>query len=707
MSIDTTVRVPADAAEAATDRPPLALVKDTPAPFEGTVVEHQGQSVRPAWIESGAALAARARQHAADNRLYVGWTVRGYRQLGRRWLDARRDDYPQMIASAKAELKAASGDVSAEDSARRSLTERRAAYRLHKRWHWIKTGGWGTAGATGLATGVVTGGLWVDLALTIGTFVVGAVNGRPTPPAPEPTRGEVGPSQAPREASQLGEETMRRALVEAGIVPERRADEITGVGLPRTEGPGTAYTAELPAGIPATAALTKAEQLASALGVHRDWMDLDVDRGEGSNASRLKIWVSDQNPFDVVRPSPLLQHRGPTDTWHTGIPVSFGKRGNPISFHIRDTSLLVGGATRRGKGMFLANLLIGAAKDPWVNIRVFDGKGTAEHNPFAPLLATFVKRDPERLAVFLRGVLDDLDRRSDILDQHNLEKIDDEHYGELMRLLGGIELLVIDELATYTPKGTSKWADEITENLAQIAAVAAALGIILIDLTQVPEVDVVRGRLRQNHVGRAAVKTESGSASNTILGDGMTGEGYNAASIPINQPGRHWLSTPETGVVDARSFLVKPEEKRVAAAEAIELRREAGRLPGQWHDPIEAYLMRETGVSSAAGGERGNGRISRVTVLERLEMLAKATGRGSVTNGEVISAFAVHEPSKYARRDGESDRAYATRAGKLVKDALDAAGVELETRRVPSPDGGERSTGYTLDDIVQAGQSAK
>lgn len=700
--------------DAAESRPVLSLVKPAPGPVEGAVVEHQGGLVverrpRPEWMKSSTELKKYADYHKANTLdwlghhashagHYVGWSLRGYGRLVRRWSEAHRDVYPQLIRTAREELREAKGRSSQEAAAKVTLAEYREEYRRHKLKHWMQTGVSTVAGGAAVGSGVVFGGFWVDMLLGLAGFAVGAYHGRPVQP-------EIAAPQAPRKVSQMGEEAMRRVLVEGGAVPEKRAEEIRGVGIPHTEGPGIAYTVDLPSGIPASVAVGKKEQIASALGVHKDWMDLDVDRGQGSNASRLKVWVSHEDPFDVVRPSPLAGHKGVLDTWHDGLPATFGKRGNAIVLRVRDTSLLVGGATRRGKGMLLANLLIGVARDPWVNVRVFDGKGTAEHNPFAPLLATFVKRNPERLAHFLRAVLEDMDRRSDILDELGLEKLEDDGYSEVVKKLGGRELVIIDELATYTPTGTSPFADEIVESLSQIAAVGASLGVILVSLTQVPEVSVIRGRLRQNHIGRIAMNTESGQASNNILGDGMTGAGYNAADIPLSQPGRNWMSTPETGVLDSRSFLVKPDDKRAAAAVGVELRREAGRLPGQWHDPIEARLTAWTGVSSAAGGERGNGRITRVTVLERLELLAKT--RGSVTNGEVIQAFAAHDPAKYGRRDGESDRAHATRAGKLIKDEIDAAGAQLETRRVPSPDGGERSTGYSLDDIVQARQAAK
>lgn len=678
-------------------RPPLALVKETPEKVDAFVVEKRP---RPAWMMSGEQLKQWAvyakdnsldwmRFHATHSPYYLGWSVRGYRRLCLRWWRARDDDYRQMIRSAKQMLRDAKGKPADEARAKALLDVRRAEYKRHKKIHWIKTGISGFVLAVGATVGSAVGGLWVQILMALAFILTGAYFGRREEPM-------VQPIQAPTRTSHLGEEAMRRVLVEAGVVPEKRAAEIRGVGIPHAEGPGIAYAVHM-AGLPASSALAKKKDIAAALGVHTDWVDLAV----GGVESELKIWVASEDPFGVVRPSPLLDYEGPINTFRDGIAVAFGKRGNPIILHVRDTSLIAAGATRRGKGMLLANILIGIAKDPWVNVRIFDGKGVAEHNPFAPLLSTFVKRNAERLAIISRIIKEEVDRRSDLLDDHGYEKIDDENYEEAMRLLGGREVFIVDELATYTPKGTSPWDDEITENLSQIAAVGAAVGVLLISITQVPEVAVIRGRLRQNHVGRAAMNTESGTASNTILGDGMTGQGYDASKIPLDQPGRFWLATPETGVIQGRSYLVKPDDKRRVVAEAYEMRKAAGRLPGQWRDPIEEQLTVETGVSSAAGGAGGKGRIVVVSLLERLETVASSTGRDCATNTEVFGALAVADPVKYGQRDGEASHGWTIRVGKLLKDELERLGVDLEAKKVTGPDG-QRTLGYLLSDITAA-----
>lgn len=658
---------------------------------------------RPAWMLSRHELGQWV-VYARDNTIdfvryqvthspyWLVWSVRGYRNLCRWWWQARHDDYRQQIATAKLMLRQARdmprGDQRAaqEAKARAIVDVRRAEYKAHKSKHWIRTGISGFIIVTGTTAAVVAGSWWIQLLLGLAYLIVGAYFGRPGEP-------EVAVPHAPTRTSHLGEDTMRRVLVEAGAVPERRGEEIRGVGIPHREGPGIAYAVHTPSGIPAAVAVAKKQQVAAALGVHSDWLDLSV----GNVETLLLIWAASEDPFATSRVSPLVGHRGPIDLWNNGAPLAFNQRASTILSRLRDVMMLVAGATRRGKGMFIANLNLAAAKDVRVNMRLFDGKASGEHNAFARLFATFVKKNPERLALFLRAVLEDLDRRADFLDDRNKSKLTE----ELIEEIGGIELIVIDELATYCAKQTSPYRDEIIESLCQIAAVGASLGVLLVCATQVPEVEVVPARLRQNLISRVAMNTESPTASNVILGEGMAGQGFDASLIPLDQPGRFWFKSPDLGTIPLRTFLIEDEDQPPIITDGYELRNAAGRLPGQWRDPIEARLTAWTGVSSAVGGPKGNGRIVRVGLLEQMEMAARATGRDCATNSEVFFALAVADPARWGERDGEAGRAWTSRVGKLLKDELDALGVELEAKKVVGSDG-QRTLGYFLSDIVAA-----
>lgn len=204
-----------------TERPALSLVTE---PLEGVVVKHQDET-RPAWIESSTARLEAAKRHALDNRLYIGWTLRGYGRLALAWVDGWRDDYPQMIGTARAELKAAKGDPEAEDKARRRLEGLRAAYKDHRKVYAWKTtaGAAATAGPAGF--GVATGGVWTSIALGMATVIYGAAKGSPAAieQATDPGVIEIGGADgdpfpiADAKTRTEAAECVRRALASEGV----------------------------------------------------------------------------------------------------------------------------------------------------------------------------------------------------------------------------------------------------------------------------------------------------------------------------------------------------------------------------------------------------------------------------------------------------------------------------------------------------------
>lgn len=461
---------------------------------------------------------------------------------------------------------------------------------------------------------------------------------------------------------------------------------------------------ELPDGVTVDKVRAREVDIAGALGIDRAQLDIKQAGGE----SRLTLWASMRDPFARTVRSPLLDRREALNTWRDGIPLAFDKRGQIITVTISDYSLLFGGATRSGKGMGVANVLAGALLDPRVKVRLFDGKGTGEYVPYAPVLHTFVRRNPARLRDFLRVEVEEMNRRTEILVELGLSKLSE----ALIEKVGGIELVIVDELATYTaPEGPSKeYAEEIVEYLAQLAAVGAAVGIVLVLATQYPEVAIVPSRLRGNCSGRMAMRTENADASNTILGKGMAGNGYDSSKIANAKTtrGRGWLTTPDTGMIAARSLFIDEATGEIRTVIAIgqELRRAAGTLPGHCADPVEDLLLRITGASSVAGGRNGNGGIVRGTVLDHIVTAAAATGRGVITSTEAFTALARVSPDRYRRTEGESDAAWASRAGKALKAQLASLGVDLETSKVAGPDGG-RTNGYTLAALQTAAEAAR
>ncbi|MFB6776516.1 FtsK/SpoIIIE domain-containing protein [Streptomyces sp. NPDC056352] len=558
---------------------------------------------------------------------------------------------------------------------------------------------YGTPLALNGAAAMETG--WLGLAgTTLATLAATAFIGRNplTGETWDPERRSLG------DGDPLTESMLDRAFTAAKIILDvQRLQMVSPCVIDPDQQNAWMALIDLPDGVTVDKVRSRYVELAAALGIDRSQLDLQQAGSDG----RLALWACGTDPFLATRKSPLIGRTEPLNTWKDGIPIAFDKRGRIVTVTISDYSMIFAGATRSGKGMALANVLAGALLDPRVRIRLFDGKGSGEYVPFAPVLATFVRRNPRRLRDFLRVMVEEMNRRTEILVEMGVSKADE----SLLEKLGGIELVVVDELATYTAKeGPSKeYAEEITELLSQIAAVGASVGIVEELVTQFPEVGIIPSRLRGNCAGRLANRTETPSASNVILGDGMVGQGYDSSKIPMAKTarGRGWLTTPDTGVIEVRSLFIDEKTREIVPliATGVEIRRKAGCLPGHYADPVEKELLRVTGASSAAGGPTGNGGIQRGTLLDHLVTAATQAGRGSLTSADAFTALADVD-SRYARTEGEADAAWASRAGKALKAQLTDLGVTLEPSRVTAADG-SRPNGYTLAALQTAADTAR
>jgi hypothetical protein len=320
------------------------------------------------------------------------------------------------------------------------------------------------------------------------------------------------------------------------------------------------------------------------------------------------LWITDEDPFENTRPSPLIKASGQIDAVKDGVPVGWGKRGNTIKLPISTSNIAIGGGTRSGKGVGASNLAIGSTFDPRVNLRIVAGKNNGEWDPYARagIASTYFKPNPARLLALLQALLADKDRREAELGRLGKSKL----VAPVIDQIGGLELLIIDELATYTRPG-KPLQEEILEALVLLASVAAGAGILMAVITQYPGADVFPTELAVNFTTKWAMRVDTAQQSNAILGAGSSGMGRDASKFDPPRPGLGWLVNPFVGLTDkARSFDVDEDERNEITSlleRSAKIREKAGRLAGQWEDPIERHLLNATGLSSAAGGPKRDG----------------------------------------------------------------------------------------------------
>ncbi|WP_255951572.1 hypothetical protein [Streptomyces odontomachi] len=420
--------------------------------------------------------------------------------------------------------------------------------------------------------------------------------------APEPQVPVQRAFDAPPPPALTAEE-LDQALRNIGEVKPH--EQIQILAVPQRDGDGnTTVVFDLPPRTTVAELKKKLPKLAGALG--RDVSMVDIEKA--GTEVRTSLWLTDRDPFEDTRPSPLIKTPAQLDAWKDGVPVAWNKRGVAIRLAINNQSYVIAGMTRSGKGVGASNLVVGAAFDPRINLRIVAGKNNGEWDPYAKagVASTYFKPSPERLLALLKSLLADKDRRERDLGKLGKSKL----VPVAIEQIGGVEVLVIDELATYTRPG-KPLRDDILEALIELSAVAAGAGILLVLITQYPEVDVIPQALAMNCGARWAMRVENATQSNAILGAGQSGAGRDASKFDPPRPGFGWLVNPFAGVTDlARSFDLDEDERgeiTMLLEKAAKIRERAGRLAWQWEDPIEKHLLNATGLSSAAGGPKRDG----------------------------------------------------------------------------------------------------
>lgn len=485
-------------------------------------------------------------------------------------------------------------------------------------------------------------------------------------------------------------EELDQALRNIGEVKPN--EQIQILAVPQRDGDGnTTVVFDLPPRTTVAELKKKLPKLAGALG--RDASMVDIDKA--GTEVRTSLWITDRDPFEATRPSPLLAAPSQLDAWKDGVPVAWNKRGITIRLAINNQSFVIAGATRSGKGVGASNLVAGASFDPRINLRIVAGKNNGEWDAYAKagVAATYFKPDPARLLALLKALLADKDRRERDLGKLSKSKL----VAPVIEQIGGVEVLVIDEVATYTRPG-KPLREEIIEALIELSAVAAGAGILLVLITQYPEVDVIPQALAMNCGARWAMRVENATQSNAILGSGQAGAGRDASKFDPPRPGFGWLVNPFAGVTDlARSFDLDEDERGEITAlleKAAKIREQAGRLAGQWDDPIEKHLLGATGLSSAAGGPKRDGvpgrHVLNHTPEQRMQMDAC---RGAL---KAMSEFERDEAQLDEMAEIIGGRMTSPRLGELLRAAGAGGTVKVDI------EGRGRVNGYQRADIADA-----
>lgn len=200
------------------------------------------------------------------------------------------------------------------------------------------------------------------------------------------------------------------------------------------------------------------------------------------------------------------------------LPLGRTVSGKPVVADLCDMPhLLIAGATGSGKSVatntFLISLLYqNSPKD--LKLILVDPK-RVELTPYnnIPHLLTPVITDPEKAAISLRWVVQEMTRRYIVFSETGNRNIAEYNADEKTPETLPRIVVMVDELADLMMAA----GKEVEASICRIAQMARAVGIHLIIATQRPSVDVITGLIKANITSRIAFSVSSSIDSRVIL----------------------------------------------------------------------------------------------------------------------------------------------------------------------------------------------
>ena len=205
-----------------------------------------------------------------------------------------------------------------------------------------------------------------------------------------------------------------------------------------------------------------------------------------------------------------------------GWKVPIGKNHHGILYHDFEKypHLLIGGATRFGKTVFLKSLfsLLLANKKDHVDFYILDLKGGLEFSRYKCLeQVKNVSSDLLEACRALDIIVKDLKKREEFFKEKGMSNI-------VETKIEKRTFIIVDEAAELSPKLASKeyrkYSEYCMNCLSHIARIGGALGYRLIYATQYPTRDAVPGQIKMNMAARLAFKMPENMGSRVILDEG-------------------------------------------------------------------------------------------------------------------------------------------------------------------------------------------
>jgi hypothetical protein len=510
-----------------------------------------------------------------------------------------------------------------------------------------------------------------------------------------------------RDAARVrGELDLVTAFARAGIITDKEIPETHTVGGLREDGPGWTATVELPRGVKASVATGRVEELASALRIKKQRIELTHDAGEDGHEGRVRLWVANSDsPYGKTKTPSVLVDAPRWDFWNQGVPLGADARGGRQTMHLLWSSLMVGGLMGYGKSYFARLVAAAAALDPTVRIIVVTGKTGPDWAPLKHIAHRYIAGATpdiirEVLAV-MEGTIGEMQDRGTELEVLYETDPDKAPEGKITQELAaggmGPVLLVVDELQELldgaalvrvtmvddeaidsdkpgrTPTRSGK--DVLVESFARYVRVTRFVGGMGVFITQRPDANSVPTALREVCAKRASCRVKGDRSAKMVLGDDAVSGGAaphmltedSKGVVVLDQGGEEGHVTLKADVIDLPDF-------KAICLRGRDLRIEAGTLTG------------DAAVLGKADAEAAAARLLLADVLAVMDV----AGVDRARTERLVELLTAHSPARYDALTGAQLQAQLRGAG--------AGG----TKKLGALDGMANPNGYTREQVATA-----
>lgn len=532
------------------------------------------------------------------------------------------------------------------------------------------------AAALGLFLLLAYGSVWLQAAVfaaALGTLGwIGTHADRPV----------IGRAVVTDKAAKLTSDVVVRALSALGIAQINQAvTKGQGITFPAPitrDGPGWRAEVDLPYGVTVTDVMDKRDKLAS--GLRRPLGCVWPEPVSEEHAGRLVVWVGDEDMAKAKSAAWPLAKQGQADLFKD-IPFGTDQRGRPITVGLMFANMVIGAMPRMGKTFALRVLVLAAALDSSVELRLFELKGTGDLGMAEQVCHAYASgADDDTLAIAmesLRELHKELERRSKAITR--IAKQDPAACPEnrvTPQLARNRKLGLHPVFAAVDECQELFSADEYKEEAKKLAEAiikrGPAMGIMLVLATQRPDAASLPPGVSANAGIRFCLRVMGQTENDMVLGTSSYKNGIRATTFGAKDKGIGYLVGAADDPQIVRSYYVDGPAAETIAKRARHLREQAGTITGHAAGDVAEPEQNRSDVlaDTLAVFEPGEERLWSDVIVARLAgrwpeayggynaaTLATALKPAGVTPGQVWDTDA---DGKRANRRGYQRDALAT-----------------------------------------------